>query len=77
MSATKAWQLIGLPTGESITNNCDLELRRSDVLDLVVTPWAPALKIDRRPHEIALADFDAAMAQDVVSYRANQRGLQS
>src|SRR6202034_2687459 len=36
---------------------------------LVVTPRAGrvGLKIDRRPHEIALADFDAAMAQDVVS----------
>ena len=47
----------------------DLELRRADVLDLAVTPCAPAapaLQIDRRPHEIALADFDAAMAQDVV-----------
>jgi hypothetical protein len=38
--------------------------------DHALAPAAPALPIDRRPHEIALGDFDAVMAQDVGQPRA-------
>jgi hypothetical protein len=38
--------------------------------DHALPPAGPALQVDRRPDEIALADFDAAMAQDVGQSRA-------